>query len=127
MTFEVRKLSGEDLPEVYAWWRAQKWPPVSADHLSENGFIIPGYTAGWIYSTDSAIAWMEFIVANPNTGPEERAQALDALISTMINWTVNRGFTKIFTSVNHPRLKERYAKHGFVETDTGMSSMIWGI
>lgn len=114
---------------VSKWWEAQKWPVIPLEMLSKNGLLVETddgrlACAGWLYSTDSKISWVEWIVANPDVRREERSKALDYLIETLTTTARVLGFNTLFSSVKHPLLIDRMQKHGFHVTDKNMSNMI---
>jgi hypothetical protein len=121
---EVRKYQPSDYFELCTWWELQKWPSMGQDHLPENGFIVEGIAAGFLYKTDSKFALMEFIIANPKTEKETRAQALDLVIDSLLNLAKELDFKSVFSSITHPKLLQRYQQHGFVVTDENMTNLV---
>lgn len=118
--FEITK----DYPQVADWWFEQKWPIIDTKHLPRIGFIVDGYCAGFLYQTDSAFGLLEFVIANPKTDKEERSKALDLLLETLIKQAKELNIKSLFTSLEHPKLLERYKKHGFNVSDTNMTNML---
>lgn len=109
------------------WWLAHKWTPIPTYMLPPTGTVVyDGVTpvcAGFVYRTDSAIAWMEFIVSNPASTKDQRAAALDLLISDLAEKAYATGSTTIFTSSNQPSLIEKNKQQGFVVTDSNVTHM----
>ena len=74
MEFTVRKLNTTDYDDILVgWWKGWKWTPPTRDFLPENGeggfIVLDGDTpvcAGFVYITNSKVAWCEFIISNPN-------------------------------------------------------------
>lgn len=132
MSMEIRKFEpDQDYEEVASWWKAHKWPAIPLDMLPKTGFIVEEprgkMCAGWLYKTDSKIAWIEFIVSSPHTMQEIRGKSLDLLMVRLVETAKSMGFKSIFSSINNPRLVDRYKKHGFIETEKNMSNMIMRI
>ena len=97
--------------------------------LSTNGFLVETddgrlACAGWIYSTDSKISWLEWIVANPDVRREDRSKCLDFLIYALTTTGRELGFNTLFSSMKHPLLIDRMKKHGFQVTDSAMSNLV---
>lgn len=113
-----------DYSEVATWWKAHGWPEIPPEALSPTGFVVDGICAGWFYKTDSKLSWIEWVVSNPSVEPEVRGAGLDALMGRLIEEGRRLGFSSMFSSISNKRLIERYKKHGFIETETGMSNMI---
>ena len=118
-----------DHPMVCRWWHAQKWPAIALDALPRTGLVgttddgVP-LAAGWLYQTDSSIGWVEWIVGDPEADKEQRSEALDLLISKLVERSLDLGIKALFTSCSNERLIERYKKAGFQVTDTSMSNLI---
>jgi hypothetical protein len=121
---DIREFNKIDYYLICEWWTAHKWNAPSYLMLPKTGFIIEGLCAGFLYKTDSEIAWLEFVISNPKSDKELRNEALNILIEKLINEAKQSGFKVIFTSVEHTKLIDRYKNHGFVETDKSMTNMI---
>lgn len=119
----IRPYEIHDYMTLFDWWTAHKWTAPAIDMLPRVGLVVDDICAGFLYQTDSKIAWLEFIVSNPKSDKYKREEALDLLISSCINQAKDMGFKAIFTSVKHPKLKERYVQHGFTVGDEGTTEM----
>lgn len=118
-----------DYTTVSGWWKAHNWPIIPLPALSPTGRVVMNedgerICAGWLYQTDSCICAIEWVVADPNSGPEERDEALDLLITTLKAKADEVGKPVIFTSVTHPKLRDRLVKHGFQITDSGVTNLL---
>lgn len=120
----ARAFTPADYAEVASWWEAQGWPVIPPEMLPGTGVVVPGLAAGFLYKTDSAIAILEFVVANPASDKMERRAALDAVIEALLAYAALVGARAVFTSCQHPSLLARYQNHGFQITDTGMTNLI---
>lgn len=116
---------------VCDWWTAAGLHSMPLSHLSRLGFVsFSGETpacAGWLYQTDSAFCLFEFVIANPEVRREKRSEALDNLISTAKIVAGAHGFKSIFVNTQSSSLGLRLSKHGFVETDKGMTNFICNV
>jgi hypothetical protein len=114
--------------EVASWWSKRKWPIIPPDMLSKLGIVVQkdgeNICAGWLYRTDSTVAWLEFIVANPGASGKMRYKALDLLIETLLGHAKNMGFEAVFSSLKHRGLMKKFEKAGFLPSDSGMTNMI---
>lgn len=121
----IRKVDIQKDYEMLAkWWLHHGWGDVPAIILPKEGFIVNEICAGFIYQTDSKIAWIEYIVSDPASEKEYRAQSLDILIDNLIKRAKELGFLVAFATLEHPALIERYKKHGFVIGDSKVTNMI---
>ena len=120
---ESRAVRYSDYDKLKGWWDFWKFPapaiaalPKYDDELttglmvSSNGIDI---CAGFLYETNSALCWVEFIVSNPDSGKEERSEALSLLIDEFTEEAKRLGFGAIFASIKHPSLLNKYIKAGY--------------
>ena len=125
----IREFTEVDHAQVAGWWLAHKWPVIPLPSLPKNGLIVVGddgreVCAGFIYQTDSDIAWLEFIVSNPECSMRVRAKSLDTLIAGLKARAQELGHRCFFTSLSSKGLMKLYEKHGFQRTDTKMTNFI---
>lgn len=112
------------------WWAQHGWATPALDHLpTASGFIVEGrngpIAAGFVYFTGTAFCLFEWIVAAPNAGMKEKAQALDVLISGVKMFCLAMGVKTIFMSMKHDGLIGKLEKdHGFQRTDENMTNLI---
>ena len=71
------------------------------------------------------MAWLEWVIGNPNATWQDRGAGLDALISEMKKQCTAKGCPILYAATSHERLSERYRQHGFIETDKGMTHFIY--
>lgn len=116
---------------VSNWWLKQDWPQIPVTALSQNGYVVDleglPLCAGWLYKTDSDFALCEWVVGNPAAPWQLRNEALDLLLDTINSEAKKEGAKLLFTSLKHERLIERYKRHGFKETDHGMTNLVRSI
>lgn len=126
----VEELNFEiDYPIVCEWWAQHNWPKVPQASLTKNGAFVynhqgMGICAGWLFCTDSNIAWIEYIVKNPDALQKEVDAGLDLLIEHLVEKANSLGFKLVFTTVKSKALIARYARHGFTKGDEGMTQFI---
>lgn len=105
-------------PTVNAWM--QFWNEVLPEHaLPKTGFIIPGKAAGFLYRTDSSVAWIETLVAAPGLGREERSQAVDAIVSAIIEEARKLGFKLLLGHTVLDAVVKRAERFGFTYVGGG--------
>jgi hypothetical protein len=127
---EVRSYKTKlDYPYLVQWWKAYKdWIPIEEDFLPETGIMILEQgipiCAGFIYTSNSKLAWLEWIVADPTSDFQVRDDCLGVLLDELIKLAGELGAKAIFSAVKHERMIKRYGKVGFLKTDSGMSHFI---
>lgn len=119
---QYRQLTENDYQDfLVKWWQDNRFTPPPIDFLPNNGkdgiVVINTDTnekicAGFIYITNSEVAWLEFIVSNFEVKDKElRKQAIEFLI-TQLSITSNKKY--IFTTVKNPNLIKHFTNSGFV-------------
>lgn len=124
---KVKKFYPENLKEVNSWLEERKLPILYETFLPVTGFLVENTAVGFLYKTDSSLCWMEWIVTNPKSEKEARDVALDLVIESLLLEAKAWGAKAVFTSLNHPKLMERYKKHGFQVSDTNVTHFIKGV
>lgn len=125
----VRSIEQNDHGALKTWWTLHKWPTLPLDYITPNSLIVEAPSgricAGFLFLTDGPIAWMEFVISNPLCDKLLRDRALDALIAGFVERSTKAGKKVILTSLEHPKLIERYKRLGAIETDKGMTNLAW--
>lgn len=120
---KTRLLNDTDYDILVEWWKG--WPSWKnavppKDMLPQNGqggvMVYKDDTnicAGFLYTTNSKIAWLEFIISNPQYRGEHRKEAIKTTIDTLCYMAKELGFGAVFTSVKHPSLIKYFKDYGF--------------
>lgn len=124
METNFSQLEDKDYDILCGFWKAWKFsaPPKNClpnnglggiKIITEEGIII---CAGFLYETNSGIAWIEFIVANPEIKDRTtRREALVLLISMLTILAEEKGFSAVFASITNESLIEKYEQVGFTK------------
>ena len=72
MIFDIRPLELDDYDTILVdWWKDWGWTPPTRDFLPDNGkggmIVFDGdipVCAGYIYLTNSGVAWVDWIISN---------------------------------------------------------------
>ena len=129
---EVRYLRHDDYDNFLVdWWESWNWVPPTRDMLPENGtggIVVSkdgvDICAGFIYFTNSKMAWLEFIVSNKEYRQSDRKDAIEFLINTLSLVAKDKGFNYIYASIKNTSLIDRYKASGFKAGDSGCTEMI---
>lgn len=122
--------AARDYPEVCSWWNHYGFPPLPLDHLSTRGFIVwdkvncIGTCAGWLYATDSAFSWIDWVVSNPKVSARERVKTIELLLRNVSAIGLRTGAKSIHSSTKHNGLKRLYERVGFKSADSGMTNLV---
>lgn len=117
---KTRLLTEQDYNILANWWKGWKWQAPPKEMLPQNGtggiMIYKddiNICAGFLYTTNSKIAWLEFIISNPEYRNKDRKDAIKLVIDNLCNIAKDLGFKAVFTSVKHPSLINHYKNKGF--------------
>ena len=128
---ETRLLNDDDYDILVSWWNDNNFPPPPKEMLPNNGtggIIITkegvNICAGFLYTTNSKIAWLEWVVADKNYRDKDRKQAIILLINGLCNLAQELGFKAIFTSVKNPFLINHFKNTGFTLDSNKSSEMV---
>lgn len=129
--FDINWLKFEDYEQLVEWWKQWKWSPPTREMLPDNakgGIMVSkngiNICAGFIYNTNSSIAWCEYIVSNQEYREKDRKEALQELINAITEIARAGGFNVVFTSTNNVHLLKRLDECGYVVGDTGVTQLI---
>jgi hypothetical protein len=129
---QYRQLTENDYQDfLVKWWQDNRFPPPPIDFLPNNGkdgIVVfdadtnTNIAAGFIYITNSEVAWLEFVVSNFDVKNKElRKQAIEFLIKQL---AVTSGKKYIFTSVMHPSLINHFKNLGFIVGNQNATQLI---
>lgn len=128
----VRKLKEEDYETLKEWWRKWRWTPPVKEILPDNGtagFIVyDGETpvvAGFLYDTNSAIAWVEWVVSNFDyKNKEGRKEAISTLLIYLEALAKVKGKKVCYSLLKSDPLIKLYKEAGYNPTTTGYTEML---
>jgi hypothetical protein len=117
----ARKLVLEDYNTIVDWWKSwPDWEPLAIDLLPENGtggIMIEKnnkpIVAGFLYTTNSNICWMEWIISNPDYKEKDKSEAIELLISKLEQWAIDKGFKVILSIGRSKGLLKKHKKLGY--------------
>jgi len=116
----IRILTEEDYETIMKWWTWWEWPVLPRHMLPDNGKS--GYmvekdgeliVCGFLYLTNSKIAWLEWIVSNPDYREKDRKDAIEMLINHVEKDSVTLGITHILSLTKSKSLLDTHEKLGW--------------
>lgn len=132
--FKTRRLNEEDYNTLCNWWKWWRFPAPKQKMLPENGtcgIMISkdeiDICAGFIYFTNSSIAWVEFIVSNPDYREKDRTDAIRFLLESLSGIIKQKGFEVIYSSVKNENLIRSYLDAGYIKGSTNATELIYVI
>jgi len=125
MEFNVRPLKESDYEEILAgWWKDWGFTPVAKDFLPDNGsggiIILDGdcpVCAGFLYTTNSSVAWVDWIVSNKEYRKKpHRITAIKLLLETLTNIAKNTGHKYSYALIKNSKLVDHYVGIGYTKS-----------
>ena len=119
---KYRQLTENDYSDfLIKWWTDNRFTPPPIDFLPNNGkdgIVVydadtnTNIAAGFVYITNSEVAWVEYIVANFEVKDKElRKQSIEFLIKQL---ALSSGKKYLFSYLKNPNLIKHYLNSGFV-------------
>ena len=113
-----------DKEEIDSWATKRKMNPIRPEYLPDFGLIVPGLAVGFLYMTDSQLCAIHNIVANPDSEPEDRSEAIDQIVGGLIEYAKQQGFTAVLGTTDVPVIVDRALAHGFIHSDRQFQMII---
>lgn len=125
MPFIIRPLDENDYENILkSWWVAWGWQPPEKDFLPEDGkggimILDEGepVCAGFMYATNSKVAWVDWIISSKTYRGEKRKEAIKTLVHTLTNICKNSGYKYSYALIKHPNLLDTYTDLGYIKGD----------
>lgn len=119
--FNYRFLEKEDYTLLQKWWKDWGWTPIERDFLPLDGlggilvFVNEKpVCAGFLYFTNSKVAWLEFIISDKNyKDKKQKTKAIDSMILKLEEVAKGNNVKYLYTTTNEGSLKRRYEKLGY--------------
>lgn len=129
MTLTVRQFEpSRDYEDVCEWWKAHDWDAQPLEALSTLGFIAEKggqkIAAVWLYISNSAISYLEFMVTNPKAPLRARRDGIREVGIAGLMSAKACGAKLVFSSLKSRGLIREYERLGFSKGDPGMTNLI---
>ena len=132
--FGIRYLKEGDYEAMLPWFKWFRFPAPPKDFLPENGLggmmVYAGRVnvcSGFLYFTNSKVAWIEFVISNPEYRDKARVEAIKILLEELVVLCYEKGFKYVYTSVKNENLKRHLLDLGFMEGSTNATEMFIAI
>lgn len=104
--------------QVIAWCAGHEVPSTILELRPEIGLIIPGYVVGFLFQTDSPVAMIEGVVANPDTDETERFKAIWEFWIEMLALAKELGYKELWGYSHVPAVRDMCIRLGYRGTDS---------
>ncbi len=112
----MRLFHSKDYPALVRWYKARGEEPPPFDTLPVVGLIVSGVAALFMYRTDSSVAILEGLIANPEASLRERSAATTALVEGLVKTAKEEGFRHVIASTKSEGVQRRASRLGFRST-----------
>ena len=133
MEFNIRKLNSTDYEDILvSWWNDWGWEPPAKDFLpddGEGGLIVLDddipVCAGFIYITNSKVAWVDWIISNKNyDNKKAKHRAVKSLVDSLTQACKAGGSKYAYALIKHDGLIDTYKELGYMKADNYSQEMI---
>ena len=110
----MRKVDPKDHEEIMRWWKS-RLPEASiipSEFFPDSGFIVDGKAAVFLYKTNSAVAYIDLLISNPEVPLSESQAALDLVVKACIDEAKKLGSKMLLGQTNRNYVAERAMNHG---------------
>ena len=109
----VRAYTADDYKFVVEWMESRALDPLPKDVIPEIGGIVDGIAVGFIYKTDSKMAYMEHYISNPFAERHSRKQAMQMVTAYLIKQARDAGFTYLYANSDKTTICTLAKENGF--------------
>lgn len=114
------------------WWRDWRWTPPKREFLPDNGasglIVYDGdvpVCAGFVYVTNSAVAWVDWIISNYQyKDRSHRRKALSLLVDSLTEVCKGSGYRYVYALIKNQSLINVYKEAGYIQGASYNSEMI---
>ena len=129
LSYRTRLYTPQDYQTIASWLEARGWPaPPDAASLPTCGIVVEGkekpLAAGFLYYTNSDIAWVGWPCSDPSSAKLERDQALDIMLEGLAKMAKVSGYKKIWTTTGHAALSARFDRLEWNKGDENITNFI---
>jgi hypothetical protein len=124
MKLESRQLKESDWETLQSWWKAWGWPEMSKDLMPLDGLggliVEKGnkpIASGFLYLTNSKVAWAEWIVSDPEYREHDRIDALKLIVEGLEKVAIQAGCTIILSVGRNKGLLNIHKELGYTVDD----------
>ena len=122
----TRLYDPKDYAVISPWWEAHGGKIVPEEILPQCAVVVEYNdklaAAAWLYMDNSVgVAWMSWMVTNPEFGPIKAAKSLTVLLKGMEELCSEFNYGLLFTSSNSKGVGQWLARQGFSQNHQGMT------
>ena len=108
----MRRFEKKDLATLNEWLAGHECPPLSVEAIPLTGLLMENVAAGFLYQTDSCIAFLENFVSNPSATPRQVSDAVDEITQALLDYAGEIGIKNIVVLTRLGSIEKRAEKFG---------------
>lgn len=101
----MREFEYSDIEEINTWREARESEIIPDILYPTTGIFEPGIAAGFLNFTDTAVAYMENFVTNPNKNKELREKTIMEIVERLEQIAYDRGVKWLVAVTSHPKIE----------------------
>jgi hypothetical protein len=109
------------------WAKKRSYPSMKKEFVPRVGYIVYNgpdpIAAAFLHQNDSGFATIADLIADPDSKVEDRSEALDFLISSLLETAKELGFTAVGAAAAIGKMVDRFVAHGFVVRETNVTHL----
>lgn len=113
---EIKAYDSDFYYDIVQWFQDRGMIAPTQYDLPKYGFVIPGVGAGFLISTDTKTAVIDFMITNKKAQKIYRTNAVDKISRALISKARKLGFTSIKCDSQLAAIKEKALSLGFKNT-----------
>lgn len=130
MEFELKLRKADlskDLIQLRHWMTDWQMTHLPEWWYPENNYIIDDVVFASYYKTDSKLAYIENIVANPHCPHEVRFKGVELISKHIFKQAKQDGFNLVCGWTNNKSIKENCNQHGMIVSKPNYSVLIYNL
>jgi len=120
-----RLMTDLDYDTAVGWWKGHDFPAIPKEVLPPTGAVVDGHCLGWVYLSNGGIAYVEWIVGNPDIKGRSMVKALNILIEKLIQIAKENDNHRVYSSVKNKSLLKIMTRMGFTVCDEDMTNLLF--
>lgn len=112
----MRLYKDEDYPTLKKWLGDRNLGDIPKDYLPEVGLIVPGLAVGFLLTTDTPLAFLEYFVSNPLANQDDRQEAIYQIAKELIEYAKHIGVEIVQMNSTAKTIIDQAVNLGFKDT-----------
>ena len=115
---DIRLVNDSDYEMLCGWWKDWGWSQYpSKNMLPDIGVVVNEVAAGFLYLTNSKLAWANWIVTDKNYREDDRGDIINTVILSLEQIAKDNGVEVMYGVISSNSLVNRYVELGYNKGD----------